>query len=292
VFLLTGSKNSILITKLALSLVILFCIRANTLLAQESTWAVWETEADTLMSKENYEGAVKLYSKVINESKLKTKENYRTLYKRAIAYYRMEDLEKAVKDISQFINEFPLHPQAPILRALIYQQLGDAEHELEDVEKAVQLQSDNLQLKRWRGGLLIQKEEFEKGKNDLLLASQEQDDPELETNLALAYYSLEKPDSALVCLNKSIELDPTFEPAYLYGGSFCIELKRYDLAIKYLNLGLLINPENANALFYKGVALVEMERIKEGCSCLYKAFQAGQDDAADYLKEHCYDVDK
>jgi tetratricopeptide (TPR) repeat protein len=289
---LTSSKNSILITKLTLSLVILFFLQANMLWAQDSSWAAWETEADTLMGRENYEGALRLYSKVINESKLKTKESYRALYKRAIAYYRMEELEDAVKDISQFIREFPLHPQAPILRGLIYQQLGDTDLELEDVEKAVQLQSDNVQLKRWRGGLLIQKGEFERGKNDLLLVRQGQDDPELESNLALAYYSLEKPDSALICLNKSIELDPTFEPAYLYGGSFCLELNKYDLAIEYLNLGLLINPENANALFYKGVALVEMEKTKEGCSCLYKAFQAGQDDAADYLKEHCYDVDK
>lgn len=285
------SKNRLKITKLTLSLVILFYFNAVSL-AQESNWAVWEVEADTLMNRQNFDGAIKLYSKIVNESKLKSKENYRPLYKRAIGYYSSGNLPNALKDISQFTPEFPQNYQARILRALIYQQMGDAEKQLIDLDKAIELQNSNVELIRWRGGLLLEKGEFELAKNDLLLARSNQDDPELETNLGLAYYSLEKPDSALISLNKSIELDATYEPAYLYAGSFCLELEKYELGLKYLNLALLINPENVNALFYKGVALVELKRTDEGCSCLSKAFQAGQDDAADYLKQHCYDIYK
>jgi tetratricopeptide (TPR) repeat protein len=291
VFLLTRSKNSILITKLTLSLVILFYFNSG-LLAQESNWAAWEVEADTLMNRQNYDGAIKLYSKIVNESKLKSKENYRPLYKRAIGYYSSGNLPNALNDISQFIPEFPQNYQAHILRALIYQQMGDEEKQLLDLDKAIELQSSNVELIRWRGGLLLEKGEYQKAKQDLLVARSTQDDPELETNLGLAYYSLEKPDSALISLNKSIELDATYEPAYLYAGSFCLELEKYELGLKYLNLALLINPENVNALFYKGIALVELKKTEEGCSCLSKAFKAGQDDAADYLKQHCYDIYK
>jgi len=55
---------------------------------------------------------------------------------------------------------------------------------------------------------------------------------------------------------------------------------------------LLIDPENVNALFYKGVALVQLKRVVQGCSALARAFKEGNDEAADYLKEHCYDVDR
>jgi tetratricopeptide (TPR) repeat protein len=288
----SNSLNGFKITKLALSLVILFYFKSTTLPAQESNWAAWEVEADTLMNRQNFAGAVKLYSKILDESKLKSKENYRPLYKRAIGYYSSGDLQNALKDISQFIPEFPQNYQAHILRALIYQQMGDADKQLIDLDKAIELQSSNVELIRWRGGLLLEKGEYERAKQDLLVARSTQDDPELETNLGLAYYSLEKPDSALISLNKSIELDATYEPAYLYAGSFCLELEKFDLALKYLNLALLINPENANALFYKGMALVEMKKTDEGCRVLSKAFKAGQDDAADYLKQHCYDIYK
>jgi tetratricopeptide (TPR) repeat protein len=286
------TKNRLKITKLALSLVILFSFSSTLLRAQESNWTAWEVAADTLMNRQNYDGAIKLYSKIVNESKLKSKENYRPLYKRAIANYSTQNLESALKDISQFIPEFPQNYQAHILRALIYQQMGDEEKQLLDLDKAIELQSSNIELIRWRAGLLLEKGEFEKAKQDFLVARSTQDDPELETNLGLAYYSLEKPDSALISLNKSIELDATYEPAYLYAGSFCLELEKFELGLKYLNLALLINPENVNALFYKGVALVELKKTDEGCRCLSKAFKAGQDDAADYLKQHCYDIYK
>jgi hypothetical protein len=36
------------------------------------------------------------------------------------------------------------------------------------------------------------------------------------------------------------------------------------------------------------VALVEMEKLEEGCKCLNRAFYAGMDDAGDYLEAHCF----
>jgi len=87
-------------------------------------------------------------------------------------------------------------------------------------------------------------------------------------------------------------LDVNYSPSYLYAGTFCLQEKKFDLALKYLELGLRIDPTNHSALFYKGVSLIELKRTDEGCSCLKKAFDAGEDDAADYLKEYCYDVFK
>ena len=87
-------------------------------------------------------------------------------------------------------------------------------------------------------------------------------------------------------------MDATFAPAYLYGGTFALEEENFELALKYLDVALRLDPENVAALFYKGVALVELKKEKEGCSCLNEAFMAGQDDAADYLKQYCYGVDK
>ena len=287
----TYSIVFIKMTKLALSLVILFFLQSF-VYAQEEQWKAWEVEADTLMDHQDFEGAIKLYSKVVTESKLSSKENFRSLYKRAIGYYSLGEFDKALKDISLFIPEYPENYQAHVLSGLIYRQVGETDKQLAALNRAIELQPENLNLIKWRGTTLTEKGEYALAKKDLLVVRASQDDPELETNLALTYYSLQQPDSALACINKSIELDATYEPAYLYGGSFCLEAERFDLAIKYLNLALLLDPENVNALYYKGVAFIEQKKTDEGCSYLTKAFKAGQDDAADYLKEHCYDVFK
>lgn len=260
--------------------------------SQNPKWTAWETEADTLMSQQKFKEAAKLYTKVIDASKLKDKTSYRSLYKRAVAYYSDSDFQKAIKDMDRFIPEFPENYQAHVLRALAYRESGDVDNQLKDVEAALELSGGDPQIMKWRASLLMEKGEYKLAKDDLMIVKQFQDDPEVEMNLAFAYYSLDNPDSAMMAINKSIELDGTFSPAYLYGGSFSLEQENYEMALKYLNVALKLDPDNVTALFYKGVALVELKKEAEGCSCLSKAFMAGQDDAGDYLKQYCYGIEK
>lgn len=258
----------------------------------QARWSEWETEADTLMSHQDYEGAAKLYTKIIGESKLKEKSNFKPLYKRAVSYYSAGDLDKALVDVDQFITEFPESPQPRLLRALINRQKQDEEAQLIDLQKAIELGNTNPQLIFWRGSLLAAKGENEKAKSDFLYVRNIGDDAELETALGAVYRGLGKTDSAFICLNNAIVLDVNYSPSYVYAGSFCVEDGKYDLAVKYLNLALRVDAENTSALFYKGVALVQQEKLDEGCSCLRKALDKGEDDAAEYLKEFCFDVFK
>ncbi|MGC4022681.1 MAG: hypothetical protein QM734_12405 [Cyclobacteriaceae bacterium] len=252
----------------------------------------WESEADTLLNHQDFSGAIALYTKIIDATKLKDKSDYKVLYKRAVSYYSSQDLEHALTDVNLFITEFPENPRPRILRALIYRHKEDVDNQLIDLQKAIDLGSENPQLIYWRGTLMLAKSEFEKAKKDLLYAKNFNDDAELETHLAMAYRSTGKSDSAFVCLNNAIVMDVNYPSTYIYASSFCIEDENYELALKYVNLGLRVEPANATVLFYKGVSLIELKRINEGCSCLRKAFEAGEDDAEGYLKEFCYDIEK
>jgi tetratricopeptide (TPR) repeat protein len=276
-----------------LLLFLLLCF-AVTAFAQDeqARWSKWETDADTLMNHQDFPGAAALYSKIISECKFKEKTDYKFIYKRAVSYYSGGDFDSALVDMNRFIPEFPESPQARILRALIYRQKGDAVNQLIDLQKAIDLRGGTTELIRWRGTLLSDKGDFKAAKKDLEEVKALQDDAELETNLGFIYYSLGSLDSALVCLNKAIVLDVNYPASYLYAGSFCLQEEKFDLALKYLNLALRIEPANRSALFYKGVSLVELKRIDEGCRCLQKAFNAGEDDAADYLKQYCFEVFK
>lgn len=260
-------------------------------LAQSPKWKAWEAQADTLLEHQDFAGAIKLYTKIIQKTKLKDREAFGSVYKRAVAYYSMEAFEEALMDLDVFIPAYPQVPQAKLLRALVYKGLGNTEKQLADLNEALQYQQGNPGLLKWRASLYLDEGKYELARQDAEAAREIQDDAEVEMYLGFALYYLGQFESALVCINKSIELDATYLPAYLYGGTFCLEQEEYDKGLQYLNLALRLDPQNVNAIMYKGIALVELERVDEGCSCLRKAFYAGEDTAEDYLKEYCYGIE-
>jgi tetratricopeptide (TPR) repeat protein len=139
-----------------------------------------------------------------------------------VGYYSSGDFEKAIVDMDRFIPKYQESYQARILRALSYREIGEVDKQLIDVEKALELSRGEPQIMKWRAGLLMEKGEYELAKKDLLLVKLLQDDPEVEMNLAFAYYSLNSTDSALMAINKSIELDANFWPCLFIRGHFFI----------------------------------------------------------------------
>lgn len=270
-----------------ISVLILLLFASFTSVAQDKKWVAWEVEADTLMQRQRFSEAAKLYTKVMDATKLKEASDYRALYKRGVAFYSLKEFPAAIQDVDRFISNNSQILQGHILRALIYRELDDADKQLESVEAAIELSSD-AGLMKWRATLNIDRQAFEDAKRDLIFIRQLQPDPEAETQLGVVYHALQKSDSAITCINRAIELEPNYLPAYYYGGSICLQDEQYKLALGYLNVGLRIEPDNASFNFYKGIALIELQNIKEGCRALKKAFDAGEDDAADYLIEYCY----
>ena len=259
--------------------------------SQSPKWKQWEVKGDTLYSHEDFKGAIKYYNKAISLSKLKDKDAYSTIYKRAVCYFSIADYQNALNDLDVFIPAFPMIPQAKLMKAFIYRELGDEEKQLSNLEEAMQFQEPNPEMLKWRGLLYLQKNDFTKAKKDILLARGMHDDAETETYLGLCYYNLQQRDSAFLSFNKSIELDAMYMPAFLYASSISLEDGSFELGLQYANLALRLDGKNKEALFYKGAALVELEKIDEGCRCLNRAFYAGMDEAAGYLKQYCFEIE-
>lgn len=268
-----------------------FLVGSVVVSAQDQKWKAWETEADTLFNHHQFQEASVLYTKIIQSTKLADKSIYPSVYKRAVCFYSLGNFEKALEDLDVFIPAFPDMYRAKLLRAFVYKELGDEKRQLIDLNEVLDAQPGNPDLLRMRAAIYLQQEEFKKAKEDLQIAKSLQDDSETEVYLGVVQYNLGDIDSALVCINRSIEMDATYMPAYLYAGSFCLQEERYELGLKYLNLALRLEPKNTSALFYKGIALVELKKVELGCSCLAKAFYNGEDDAGGYLQQYCYSMD-
>lgn len=261
--------------------------------AKSPKWTAWAAEADTLYNSEEYAAAVKLYTKVLDANPMKegTYEDrslYSYVYRRAVSYYSLQQFDKALADVDVFESQFPKSPQPKLLKAFIYRERDDVDNQLLYLSQAIDLQPPNPDFLKWRGLLLIQKEHYADALSDLKEARGYGDDGEVETYLGLCYYHTEDPDSAILSFNRAIELNPMHIPTYLYAGSVALEAGDFALCLEYIDLALRIDSKSPEALYYKGVALVELNRLDEGCRCLNRAFYSGFDDAAGYLKEYCF----
>lgn len=273
-------------------LIIITMVSSSFLWAQDrDRIQAWSVEADTLMNRREYAGAIELYTKIIKESKLKNEEDFMALYNRAMAYFSLERYDEALRDVNQYIDKFP-EQHARLLRLYIYQGLNDHEHQLKELQTLLAESPGNPELLQWRLSVLMEAERYAEARKDLQQLLAFRADPELKSYLGLTYYYEDKADSALIIFDEVIQSDPAFVQSYQYAGSLCIENEAYDLALKYVNKGLQLEPSNTTLLFYKGLALVESKKTVEGCSYLTKAFRAGFDDAADYLKEYCYSAEE
>lgn len=247
-------------------------------------------QADTLLQRQDYAGALDIYNKIIEKSKVVSDDEYSIYYKRAFCFYGLERYDQALKDINQYIQKKP-DDQAKLLRAYINQELGNYEDQLKDVNEFISAHPGNLELVQWRASVYMEMERYEDAKKDIQEILKYQDSPELKSYLGLTYYYLEDSDSALMIFDEVIAKQPDIIQTYLYAASLSLEEDAYPLALKYADLGLRKDPTNTTLLFYKGIALVETEKVTEGCRCLTKAFAAGFDDAGDYLKSYCYGVE-
>jgi tetratricopeptide (TPR) repeat protein len=246
-----------------------------------------EIEADTLVARQDYQGALVLYDDLIKKSKFKTEEDFQLYYKRAICHYGLQRFDEALQDVNKLLEKYP-RPQAKLLRAYINQELENYDAQLVDLNDLLLDNPDNPEMIQWRASVLMETKKYKAAQQDIRRLIAFQPTPQLETLLGLTYYYLENPDSALIIFDEVIKKDPTFIQANLYAASLCLDEEAYPLALNYIDKGLKQDPANTTFLFYKGIALVESDQKKEGCRCLIKAFDAGVDDVADYLKEYCY----
>lgn len=247
-------------------------------------------QADTLMGREDFTGALALYTKVIESSRLATPQEAQVLYKRAYCFYSLERFDEALTDINRFIEKTD-DLQAVLLRAYIYQGLGRTEDQLQDINRLAQNNPDNLDLLRWRASVLMDAEKYRDARRDIQKIMMIDQSPDIAGYLGLTYYYDNDADSALMIFDKVLASHPEHTQTYVYAASLALEEESFPLALSYIDKGLQHDPANNTLTFYKGIALVESEKTDEGCRCLAKAFAAGTDDAGGYLKQYCYGVE-
>jgi tetratricopeptide (TPR) repeat protein len=266
---------------------LIFIMLMSSFFVSGQTNAAMEVYADTLLARADYKGALDVYTKLIESTKPSTETQYQLYYKRAVCYYGLHDFDTALKEINKVIEKYPL-AQSILLRAYIYQEQGNYDAQLADINELLAESPDNLELIQWRISVLMEAEKYREAQKDIRKLLATQSSPELKSYLGLSYYYQGDPDSALVIFDEVLAEEPGQTQTYIYAASLCMDEQAYPLSLAYIDKGLKSDPTNMTLLFYKGIALAETDKVEEGCRCLKKAFYAGVDEVGDYLKEYCY----
>jgi tetratricopeptide (TPR) repeat protein len=256
---------------------------------QLQRWTKIETEADTLLNRGQVYDALKRYTKVIRmQEKKKFTGQSDVRFKRALCYYYIADFNRALADLNIFIVQNPAYLQARLLRAYVYRELNNQEPQLEDLNAVLATGSYNVDLLKWRAGLLLEMSRAKEALDDLRILHQFHNDEEVELNLGLAWYYLGDLNQALAHFNEALFINGGYLPAYRYAALLLLQREEYQRALEYINLALLLAPDDLNLIFNKGLALAETGHTDAACSYLNKAFYGGIEEAAGYLEHYCY----
>ena len=250
-----------------------------------------EREAQSLMQEEKFTEAAAIFTRIIKETGLEREEDYLALFRRAICYYYSGSFEPALADINSFMPHNPGRSTPFVLRSFLYRSLGKPEAVIQDLNQALSMntgEQDSSQLLRIRSTAFLDLRKFSEAIDDIRTSMKSGEDPEGLGILAFAYFQLNESDRAIEYVRRSIELDHTYLPVYLYAASFLLESGRSEEAEVYARLATMADENSSDAWFYLGVSLINTSRIDSGCSCLSKAFYSGNENATGYLTQYCY----
>ena len=82
-------------------------------------------------------------------------------------------------------------------------------------------------------------------------------------------------DSAIIYLNKAIEIEPDKEEAYITRAFLKGELKDYYGAISDYNKSISINPKEGQSFFYRAILKEKINDLKGACADSRKALFLG-----------------
>ncbi len=184
-------------------------------------------------------------------------------------YYNQGDYQQALEEYNSSLEIIPEVAFLYFERAQVYLALDDLKKALEDITSSIELDSSLAEPEMTfaygqRGLIYFELEEYEKAIEDWQAYIRlEGEDTETLYRIALAYLQVEAYDEAEVSLSRVLVLDPGYTMAYYQRANvYSLQKKHpeaimdYDKAIEF-QIGLDIS------YFNRGIAYLSLEKTKE-----------------------------
>jgi len=169
--------------------------------------------------------------------------------KKAIKFFQEAQWEDAVKEFSKAIAENQSSHMLFYFRGIAQEKVGNLEEAMSDYQKTIELKPDFALPYSMAGKIFARQQNYEKAR-EFYQKSVELDDQNVSTlyNYAVVLINIgEKPDKAIVILEKLLSLDEEHADAYYRLGMLYISQGDTERAKELLQEFLELDPENKNA---------------------------------------------
>ena len=220
--------------------------------------------------KEDYDNAIADLTQAI---KLKP-ENPGAHLGRGRAYFGKEDYDKAITDLAQAIELNPKNQDAYLIRGRAYFGKEDYDKAITDLAQAIELNPKNQDAYLIRGRAYFEKEDYDKAITDLAQAIElNPKNQDAYLGRGSAYFGKEDYDKAITDFTQAIELKPENQDAYLGRGIAYLEKEDYDKAIADFTQAIELKPENQNAYLGRGIAYLRKENYDKAIADFTQAIE-------------------
>lgn len=253
-----------------------------------------------------YDQAIEFY----NQS-LKAQPNYpEALNNRGVAKIESDHPYEAIIDYNQAIQQSPEYLDALFNRAYAYEEIGQFDKALKDVDAIHKLVKDSAFVFFYQGLVQTKMRRYQDALECFLVAdSLNPAYPETLINIATIYYFKEEYNraielvnqaqdlstdanafnllslielkrgnhqAALSEINRSLDVTPN-EPYFLNNrGYIYLEMDSLELAIQDINRSIVLNPKNGWAYRNKAIYLSKLERYNEAIDLFNRAIKSGE----------------
>jgi tetratricopeptide (TPR) repeat protein/serine/threonine protein kinase len=199
-------------------------------------------------------------------------KNHRAWCSRSGVYIELGQFKKGLKDASEAIHLDPRCPYSWSCRGIAYAHLGEKDKAIADCSKAIELGPNNATAWSNRGMAYQELHQYDKALADLNKAIElGPNNATAWNNRGMAYQKLHQYDKALADLNKAIELDPNNASAWSNRGVAYQKLHQYDKALADLNKAIELDPKSLAAWNNRGSVYLELHQYDKALADLNKA---------------------
>jgi tetratricopeptide (TPR) repeat protein len=199
-------------------------------------------------SQDNYDEAIRLYTKAIKSGELAGEQLKRVYKGRGYGWDYKGDYDKAIADFSKAIEIDPKDATTYYSRGCVWGQKGDYDKAIADYTKAIEIDPKVTGAYVNRGNAWSYKGNYDKAIADYSKAI------EIDPKVAQAYYGRGRAwgekgdyDKSIVDLTKAIEINPKLSYAYDIRGNAWREKGDYAKAIADYNKAIEIDQKDAYA---------------------------------------------
>lgn len=175
-------------------------------------------------------------------------------FNRANTYYELKEYYNAQQDVAKIISAKPDTAVAYFTQGLIATKMRDYAAALVAFDKAIRIDSTNVEYRVNRGTVKYYLQRFTDAENDLAIAMRlNPNEPNIYNTLAMIEISRGNHDKAFILVEKALRLSPN-QPYFLNNRGFILLMQnRLPEALLDINQSILLDPENGWAYRNKGI---------------------------------------